>query len=36
MREAEPATIFLAGKDIHLAMIEARLVEVFREESTNP
>jgi endonuclease YncB( thermonuclease family) len=29
MRDGEPATIFLAGKDIHLAMIEAGLVEVY-------
>jgi hypothetical protein len=37
MREAEPTTIFLAGKDIHLAMIEAGLAEVFRgQESANP
>jgi endonuclease YncB( thermonuclease family) len=37
MREGEPATIFLTGKDIHLAMIEAGLVEVYRgQESANP
>jgi hypothetical protein len=29
MREGEPATIFLAGKDIHLAMIKAELAEIF-------
>jgi hypothetical protein len=29
MREGEPATIFLTGKDIHLAMIEAGLAEIF-------
>jgi hypothetical protein len=29
MREGEPATISLAGKDIHLAMIEAELAEIF-------
>jgi hypothetical protein len=29
MREGEPATTFLAGKDIHLATIEAELAEIF-------
>jgi hypothetical protein len=29
MREGEPATIFQAGKDIQLAMIEAELAEIF-------
>jgi hypothetical protein len=29
MREGEPATIFLTGKDIHLAMIEGELAEIF-------
>jgi endonuclease YncB( thermonuclease family) len=37
MREGEPATIFLAGKDIHLAMIETGLAEVYLgQESANP